>query len=313
MVRSQNEYIFRAADENNSEFDSDHNSHWGKLHKVEDIKLEWHGESRVYHSKGQGSFSPLQSLQTKRFPSYSTFSIASYLLHWIRSKVFFRPPVPGTVSLVMIFVGKHERLRCRYNTTEEALFSYLCIARSAWQGLPTLCKEPPKNVVETGLNPGSEVDRLIVQTIDVQAGFALIDPEDWRYQMAYGHRLRLGRVVHGAALALKRECEAEDHIDAILSVVNGIDTYLLDYALRSGVLVNLKKNFVTVRESVTTRHLVYDINQPPTDSIECGQGRKRTRDLSISGVFSSITASGCTCTPYFDVDRNSMITSSKIS
>jgi hypothetical protein len=110
MVRSQIGYIFRAADENNSEFDRDHNSHWGMLHKAEDIQLEWHGESRIYQSKGNRSFIPLQSLQTKRFPSYSTSSISSYLLHWTRSKVFFRPSIAGTVSLVMIFVGKPERL-----------------------------------------------------------------------------------------------------------------------------------------------------------------------------------------------------------
>jgi proteasome activator subunit 4 len=28
---------------NNREFDRDHNSHWGRLHKVEDVKIEWHG------------------------------------------------------------------------------------------------------------------------------------------------------------------------------------------------------------------------------------------------------------------------------
>jgi hypothetical protein len=69
-VCSQIECIFRAADENNPEFDRDHNSHWGKLHKAEDITIEWHGESRIYHDKGSRSLSPLQSLQMKKFPSY---------------------------------------------------------------------------------------------------------------------------------------------------------------------------------------------------------------------------------------------------
>jgi proteasome activator subunit 4 len=53
------------------------------------------------------------------------------------------------------------------------------------------------------MNPDSEVERLIVPTVDVQASFALTDQEDRRYQMAYSQRLRLGRVLHDAALALK--------------------------------------------------------------------------------------------------------------
>jgi proteasome activator subunit 4 len=99
----------------------------------------------------------------------------------------------------------------------------------------------------------AEVERLVVQTIDVQAGFALTDPGESRHQMAYSQRLRLGRVLHGAALALKQEHEGEDHIDAIMSVVKGIDAYLLDYALSRGDFDNLQKSYATARESVTTR------------------------------------------------------------
>jgi proteasome activator subunit 4 len=138
--------------------------------------------------------------------------------------------------------------------TEEAWYRHLHIARSAWQGLPTLCKEPSKTVAETGLNVNTEVERLVVQTIDVEAGFTLTDPADPRHQTAYSQRLRLGRVLHGAALALKQEHEGEDHIDAVISVVKGIDTYLLDYALTRGDYENLQKSYATSRESVTSRH-----------------------------------------------------------
>jgi proteasome activator subunit 4 len=102
-----------------------------------------------------------------------------------------------------------------------------------------------------GLNVDSEVERLVVHTIDVEAGFALIDPSDQRHQLAYGQRQRLGRVLHGAALALKQEHEGEDHIDAVMSVVKGIDTYLLDYALSRGDFDNLQKSYAAARESVT--------------------------------------------------------------
>lgn len=70
--------------------------------------------------------------------------------------------------------------------------------------------------------------------------------------MAYSQRLRLGRVLHGAAMALKQEHEGEDHIDAVMSVVKGIDTYLLDYALSRGDFDNLQKSYATARESVTS-------------------------------------------------------------
>jgi hypothetical protein len=167
-----------------------------------------------------------------------------------------------------------------------------------------------------GLNVNSEVERLVVQTIDVEAGFALIDPSDQRHQLAYSQRLRLGRVLHGAALALKlkQEHEGEDHIDAVMSVVKGIDTYLLDYALSRGDFDNLQKSYATARESVTRATPSRDVfNVLPTDSIEHGLGRKRTRVLSISNALSSITVVEYTCMRCTDDDPSSTITLSKIS
>ena len=142
---------------------------------------------------------------------------------------------------------------------------YLHIARSAWQGLPTLYQEPPKSVVETGLNPHSEVERLVVQTIDVRAGFALTDPADRRYLMAHSQRQRLGRVAHDAASALKQDHEGEDHIDAVLSVVKAIDTYLLDYALSRGDFDSLQRSYASARESVLIVHAQDPSNKSPSD------------------------------------------------
>jgi len=165
-----------------------------------------------------------------------------------------------------------------------------------------------------GLHVNSEVERLVVQTIDVEAGFALVDPSDERHQLAYNQRLRLGRVLHGAALALKQEHEGEDHIDAVMSVVKGIDTYLLDYALSRGDFDNLQKSYAAARESVTRATSSRDVfHVLPTDSIEPGLGRKRTRVLSISNVLSSITVDEYTCMPCIGDDPSSTITLSKIS
>ena len=109
-------------------------------------------------------------------------------------------------------------------------------------------------MIETGLNSNSEVERLVVQTIDVRAGFTLTDPTDLRYQMAHSQRQRLGRVAHDAASALKQGYEGEDHIDAVLSVVKAIDVYLLDYALSTGDFDSLQRSYATARESVAIVH-----------------------------------------------------------
>ncbi|KAI0296143.1 hypothetical protein BC826DRAFT_1005479 [Russula brevipes] len=204
---------FVNTDDWNSEgFDRGHNSHWGKLHKVEDVKVEWH------------------------VPSDEEISFILEILNFIVSPALDK--VEALLPTASSWDGVARNDFCRH----------LHIARSAWQGLPTFCKEPPKSVAEAGLNLNSEVERLVVQTIDVEAGFTLTDPADRRHQIAYGQRLRLGRVIHGAALALKQEHEGEDHIDAVISVVKGIDTYLLDYALSRGDFDSLQRSYATARE-----------------------------------------------------------------
>lgn len=197
---------------NSEEFDRDHNSHWGRTHRAEDIKIEWH------------------------VPSNDEISVVLEILNRIVS------PALDKLEALLPSAGSWD------GVARNDFCRYLHIARSAWQGLPTLYKEPPKSVVETGLNLDSEVERLIVQTIDVRAGFALTDPTDWRYQMAHSQRQRLGRVAHDAASALKQGYEGEDHIDAVLSVVKAIDAYLLDYALSTGDFDSLQRSYATARE-----------------------------------------------------------------
>jgi hypothetical protein len=46
-VCTQIDCTFQVTDRNNSGFDRDHNSLWGKLHRVEDVKIEWHGRLRI--------------------------------------------------------------------------------------------------------------------------------------------------------------------------------------------------------------------------------------------------------------------------
>ncbi|KAI0275116.1 hypothetical protein BC834DRAFT_851157 [Gloeopeniophorella convolvens] len=207
-----NARFMNTEDWESEEFNRDHNLHWGTIHRAEDIKIEWH------------------------VPSSEEIDFVLEILDKIVSPSLDK--VEALLPTASTWNGVSRNDFCRY----------LHIARSAWQGLPTLCKDQAKDVVESGLNKDYEVERLVVQTIDVRAGFSLTDPADSRYQLAYGQRLRLGRAIHNAALALKQEHEGEDHIDAVLSVVKGIDIYLLDYAMSRGDFDNLHKNYTTARE-----------------------------------------------------------------
>jgi proteasome activator subunit 4 len=98
------------------------------------------------------------------------------------------------------------------------------------------------------INPDTELEGLIVDHIDVEAGFILTDPRDPRYQQALQHRVRFGNVVHLAAVALRQIQGGEDHLDAVVAVVKAIDTYFLDYGMSRQDFITLQKNFAQSRE-----------------------------------------------------------------
>ena len=70
--------------------------------------------------------------------------------------------------------------------------------------------------------------------LDLNAGFALTDPNDPRYQTIIAHREQFGHVLHNAAVLLRDKDGGEDHIDAVLSVIRAIDVHMLEYALSRG-------------------------------------------------------------------------------
>ena len=96
--------------------------------------------------------------------------------------------------------------------------------------------------------PEVEPEGLLVNHLDVKAGFVLTDPDDPRYEQAFQHRLRFGNVVHLAATSLRQIHGGEDHLDAVVAVVKAIDTYFLDYGMSRGDFTTLQKNFVQSRE-----------------------------------------------------------------
>lgn len=127
-------------------------------------------------------------------------------------------------------------------------FRYLLVCRSILLGLPTFLKERTKNVVNPCVNDEHEVPALIVNHLDVTAGFALSDSRDPRYQKALNFREEFGHVILAAAASLRRLTGGEDHTDAVIGVTKAIDVYLLSYAVTRGDFDSLQKSYAQARE-----------------------------------------------------------------
>lgn len=126
--------------------------------------------------------------------------------------------------------------------------SYLVFSKAIWSGMPTIYKEASKQVTNSCLDPDVDVEELVVNKLDVQAGIVLTDPQDSRYQRVVELRTRFGNLIHLAAKKLRQDQEGEDHIDAVIAVVKALDTYFLDYGMSRGDFTTLQKNFTQSRE-----------------------------------------------------------------
>ena len=124
----------------------------------------------------------------------------------------------------------------------------MAFVRHTWSGLPTFLKEGIKDVAYTGINPNFEVEELIISQLSVNAGYALNDPADPRYQRASAHRVRFGEIVHRAARTLTQDHQGEDHIDAVISVAKAIEVYLTDYGLSNSEYSALQKGYRSAGE-----------------------------------------------------------------
>lgn len=136
------------------------------------------------------------------------------------------------------------------NSTNICENSYLAFSKAVWNGMPTIYKEAPKEVVNSCSDPDVDVDGLIVDQLDVQAGIILTDPHDPRYQRVVKLRTRFGNLIHLAATKLRQDQHGEDHIDGVIAVVRALDTFFLDYGMSRGDYTTLQKNFSQSREYV---------------------------------------------------------------
>lgn len=127
---------------------------------------------------------------------------------------------------------------------------FMAFSKAVWNGMPTIYKEAPKEIANSCFDLDVDVEGLIVDQLNVQAGIVLTDPQDPRYQRVVNLRTRFGNLIHLAAMKLRQDQDEEDHIDAVIAVVKALDTFFLDYGMSRGDFTTLQKNFSQSREYV---------------------------------------------------------------
>ncbi|KZT23745.1 hypothetical protein NEOLEDRAFT_1135845 [Neolentinus lepideus HHB14362 ss-1] len=197
---------------NDPVFNQDHNVHWGRLYESKDVKIEWH------------------------FPKDEEITFILEILDTIGETALSKVEALLELSSGLDNVSRNDFCR------------YINVARSIWSGLPTFYKEGVKDVANPCIDNVTEVAGLLVTSLDVNAGFTLVDPSDPRYRKVAEARGRYGRIIHRAALALRESQQGEDHIDVVVAVAKSIDVFLLNYGMTRGNFDSLQKNFSQARE-----------------------------------------------------------------
>ncbi|KAI0961210.1 hypothetical protein AcV7_000369 [Taiwanofungus camphoratus] len=208
-----NARFLNSAEWDEPEFNHSHNLHWGRLYEPQDVKIEWH------------------------VPSPDEIDFILEILEKIASSALDK------IETLLETAGRWD------SVARNDFCRYLHAVKSIWSGLSTLYKEGPKEVVNPCLNEDLEVSGLLVEPLDVRAGFTLDDPQDRRYQKVIAYRTRFGTVVHRAANALQQPNEGEDHIDAVIGISKAIDVYLLEYAMTRGNFDSLRKAYTQQRDT----------------------------------------------------------------
>ncbi|EJD04282.1 uncharacterized protein FOMMEDRAFT_167503 [Fomitiporia mediterranea MF3/22] len=194
------------------EFNKNHNLYWGRFYEAKEVKIEWH------------------------VPSNEEVAFVLQILE----------------QIVEPLLTRIEDLLADTNNWDTAARNdfcrYLYAVRSVWAGLPTFIEEPLRSGEPLLQEEDGNTDNLRAFGLPVRAGFVLSNPEDPKYQTATKQRARFGRVIHQAAIALRGSHGGEDHIDAVISVLRALDTYLLEYGTSKANYTALQKNYVLARD-----------------------------------------------------------------
>jgi len=91
---------------------------------------------------------------------------------------------------------------------------HLNIATSSWKGLDQLIVLNEKDVLSESFKDQFEIPEMHESPFKPVCNMILSDPTDRRYQVAFEHRKRFGRLLHRASVSLQ-EAAGEDLVDAI--------------------------------------------------------------------------------------------------
>lgn len=91
---------------------------------------------------------------------------------------------------------------------------HLNVATSSWKGLDQLIVLDENDVLSEGFKNQFEVPDMHESSFKPVCNMILSDPKDQRYQAAFEHRKRFGRLLHRASVSLQ-EAAGEDLVDAI--------------------------------------------------------------------------------------------------
>ncbi|KAJ1310179.1 hypothetical protein OPQ81_006923 [Rhizoctonia solani] len=199
------------------EMEQAHNRKWGTVMEAKDVTLEWH------------------------VPSSEEIDFAIEILDQV---------VGPCIEAFNGAIDAHDSQRD--GVWRNNLCRHLHVIRSAWSGLAMIIWLDKSLAANSLLDEDIETEDLIPQAMPVKAGFALQDPQDNRYQRVLAHRTRFGQLLHRAGAALKGT-ETEDHIDLVMSVLRGIDTFLLDYGVTRDTYSGVAKQY-EVSKQLTRLH-----------------------------------------------------------
>ncbi|KAG8737973.1 hypothetical protein FRC10_007440 [Ceratobasidium sp. 414] len=230
-------YFLNTEDWYDSEMEQAHNRKWGTVMEAKDAVLEWH-----IPSAAEIGF-VIQILEEVVEPSLRVFNGAIDAPDSQRDGVWRNDLCRRVVNHV---------LRQNIPDLAHLICRHLHVIRSAWSGLATVILIDKSHTSNPLVDEEIETEELIPQAMTIQSGFALQDSSDKRYQQVLSHRARFGELLHRAAVALKTT-DTEDHIDLVMSVLRGIDTYLLDYGVTRDTYAGVKKQY-DVSKQLTRLH-----------------------------------------------------------
>ncbi|KAF9568547.1 hypothetical protein CPC08DRAFT_654918 [Agrocybe pediades] len=197
---------------NDPNFDKNHSTQWGRLYEPQDVVVEWH------------------------VPSDEEIAFVMEVIDQIGG------PALKVVQSLIETTDKWD------SVARNDFCRNLHVCRAIWGALPTFLKEQQKTVVNSCIHEDHELPDLLVSHLDVKAGFALTDSNDPRYQKVASQRENFGKTVHAAAVAFRKTKNAEDHIDAVISITRAMDTYLLSYGISRNDFDSLQKNYAQARD-----------------------------------------------------------------